>query len=55
MKVTLETKTDSDPLSIEVRCHETWTAVAHIDVAIDTLKAARAWMVSKQPKADKPK
>lgn len=53
MRVALVTKSDVDPISIEVRCHETWTAVAHIDAAIKTLRAARAWMLAQKEEAKK--
>ena len=55
MKVVLVTKTNEEPLSIEVRCNETWTALTHIETGIATLQHARAWFVKQQPKEEKKK
>lgn len=48
MKVSLETKTDANPVKVAVECNESWTEVVHFDKAIDTLKLARAWFVKQK-------
>ncbi len=43
--MTLVTRTQTTPLSVDVTANEVYTALAHIDTAIETLRTARAWVI----------